>query len=61
MLKMTMIWVKYIQFLIEQNLVTKTRILLNKTLQMLPITQHKKNMAYIYHGQSLYPDVKNQK
>ena len=42
MLKMPMIWVKYIQFLMEQNLVTKTRLVLNKSLQMLPITQHKK-------------------
>ena len=42
MLKMPMIWVNYIQFLMEQNLVTKTRLVLNKALQMLPITQHKK-------------------
>ena len=42
MLKMPMIWVNYIQFLMEQNLITKTRLVLNKSLQMLPITQHKK-------------------
>ena len=42
MLKMPMIWVNYIQFLMEQNLVTKTRLILNRALQMLPITQHKK-------------------
>ena len=42
MLKMPMIWVNYIQFLMEQNLITKTRLIVNKSLQMLPITQHKK-------------------
>ena len=42
MLKMPLIWVKYIEFLMEQNQVTKTRQILNKALQMLPITQHKK-------------------
>ncbi len=42
MLKMPMIWVNYIQFLMEQNLVTKTRLIVNKSLQMLPVTQHKK-------------------
>ena len=42
MLKMPMIWVCYIQFLMEQNLVTKTRMVFNKSLQMLPITQHNK-------------------
>ena len=30
MLKMPMIWVNYIQFLMEQNLITKTRLVLNK-------------------------------
>ena len=42
MMKMPTIWINYIQFLIEQNLVTKTKIVFNKALQMLPITQHKK-------------------
>ena len=42
MLKMPVIWVKYIEFLMEQNQITKTREILNKALQMLPITQHKK-------------------
>ena len=42
MLKMPMIWVSYIQFLMEQNLITKTRLIFNKSLQMLPVTQHKK-------------------
>ena len=42
MLKMPIIWVNYIKFLMDQNLVTKTRLVLNKSLQMLPVTQHKK-------------------
>ena len=42
MLKMPMIWVNYIQFLMEQNLITKTKIVFNRALQMLPITQHNK-------------------
>ena len=42
MIKMPVIWVNYIKFLIEQNLVTKSKLVLNKALQMLPITQHNK-------------------
>ena len=42
MMKMPVIWINYIQFLIEQNLITKTKIIFNKALQAIPITQHKK-------------------
>ena len=42
MMKMPIIWINYIQFLIEQNLITKTKLIFNKALQAIPITQHKK-------------------
>ena len=42
MMKMPIIWINYIQFLIEQNLITKTKLVFNKALQAIPITQHKK-------------------
>jgi len=42
MMKMPIIWMNYIQFMMEQNSITKTKIIFNKALQAIPITQHKK-------------------
>ena len=42
MMKMPIIWINYIQFMMEQNSITKTKIIFNKALQSIPITQHKK-------------------
>ena len=42
MMKMPIIWINYIQFMMEQNSITKTKIIFNKALQAIPITQHKK-------------------
>ena len=42
MMKMPLIWINYIQFMMEQNSITKTKIIFNKALQSIPITQHKK-------------------
>jgi len=42
MMKMPIIWMDYIQFMMEQNSITKTKIIFNKALQAIPITQHKK-------------------
>ena len=42
MMKMPIIWIDYIQFMIEQNSITKTKIIFNKALRVIPITQHKK-------------------
>ena len=42
MMKMPIILINYIQFMMEQNSITKTKIIFNKALQSIPITQHKK-------------------
>ena len=42
MMKMPKIWIDFIQFMFEQNLITKTKTIFNKALQAIPITQHKK-------------------
>ena len=42
MMKMPKIWIDFIQFMFEQNLITKTKSIFNKALQAIPITQHKK-------------------
>ena len=42
MLKMPVIWKNFIEFLIEQNLITYTRKICDRALQMLPISQHEK-------------------
>ena len=39
---MPKIWIDFIQFMFEQNLITKTKTIFNKALQAIPITQHKK-------------------
>ncbi|CAG0907276.1 unnamed protein product [Cyprideis torosa] len=38
--KMPRIWLEYIDFLISQGKVTETRLVLNRCLRSLPITQH---------------------
>jgi len=40
MYKMPRIWMEYLEFLTEQNLVTRTRRTFDKALMSLPITQH---------------------
>jgi pre-mRNA-splicing factor SYF1 len=40
--KMPLIWIEYIKFLIKQRKITKTRMIINRSLQEIPITQHSK-------------------
>ena len=42
MMKMPIIWINYIQFMIEQNSIINTKKIFNIALQVIPITQHKR-------------------
>ena len=42
MMKMPIIWIDYIQFMIEQNSIINTKKIFNIALQVIPITQHKR-------------------
>lgn len=40
--KMPRIWIEYLQFLMAQKLVTRTRHAFDRALRALPVTQHER-------------------